>query len=96
MPNRPRIELDQAITIAKDAFRPLECSAEGRDSGNKLQLSIRDASGSGSIQTSSLIRGQFTDPRRLKSNLNQLRHIIERRRKIELKPWRFPELPQGT
>ena len=86
-----KFTIEQAATIAEVAFLPLRCASEFVDRRNKLRLSILDADDEPAIPSTVLVGGQFRDARRLKSNLSQLRRLIEKRRKINLAPWKFPE-----
>ena len=72
-------------------MRPLRCAPEFVDRRNKLRLTNFGADDEPAIPSTVLVGGQFRDPRRLKSNLSQLRRLIEKRRKINLALWKFPE-----
>lgn len=94
-----KLKIEEAAQIAEGAFAPMRCAATFEDRRNKLRVAVFAEYDNPAIPPAVLVGGQFRDPRRLKSNLSQLRSLVERKHKTALAPWKFPEraiaLPNG-
>lgn len=86
-----KVKSEEAVQIAEGAFAPMLCAATLEDSGNKLRVAVLAENDTPQILSAVLVGAQFKDPRRLNRNLSQLRGRVERKRKIALAPWKFPE-----
>jgi len=83
------ISKDDVLSIIGGAFAPLECSAESKDNGNRVNFRVFDDDGAPLLNVKDILMQRIQTIEGMKSIIWKSRNsLIERG--YNLQPWQFP------